>query len=529
MSLPATPQAPRATAMDAHTKRALALRRYAPILALSLWAGCLYFQDLGGRSFWYDEAWVATSVLSPSLGAAFEIEDAPQSTPPLFLAALWLVARVAPSEAALRLIPALCALLAVPLFYMLARRLTGRDGLALIGAALLAFSPAFLRYARELKQYSGDAAVAVVLFLLTERYCASRRRRDLVALAGAAAVGVWFSSVSVVAVVALLTRMAVAAHTTDGDGATRRPVAARLRAWALPIAALALAAGFSFGLEYLVVLRGLANDSYLRGFWRSQFLSEATLPESAALAVERTRELAAFLARYHPGKGLALFSLYVVGSLAALLRRRLALAVYAIVPTLVAATLALLERYPFGGNRTDLFLLPSVCLGVAGAFALAWPSSPGRERVALALVGLGVVWIGTQATWLQLSRPFRREELREPLAAMQALRQPGDYVYVYYGAKPAFRYYARGAWDARTVIGGEHRGSPESYREELRQLLDGSQRPARWWLVFSHFGVREDERDLVKQSFRERCRRGVRFSDYGAEVALFVCGANAGM
>ena len=98
MSSPTAPQAPLATTTNAPSRCALVLRRYAPILILSLWAGFLYFQDLGGRSLWYDEAWVATSVLSPRLGAAFEIEDAPQSTPPLFVAVLWLVARVGSSE-----------------------------------------------------------------------------------------------------------------------------------------------------------------------------------------------------------------------------------------------------------------------------------------------------------------------------------------------------------------------------------------------------------------------------------------------
>jgi hypothetical protein len=292
----------------------------------------------------------------------------------------------------------------------------------------------------------------------------------------------------------------------------------------VPTVVFGLSAASSFLIEYVVVLRGPANASYLHDFWENQFLRASSLPALVALVARRTHELTVFFAGYRAALGAALLAFYLVGCVAALLRRQGALFAGAAGPLLVAIGMALLQRYPYGGTRTNLFLLPSICLGVAAGVAWVWPSSFRRERAVAIVAGLAVACIGVQITRQHLRRPYEREELRGPIEAMKLSRRRGDFTYVYYGAKPAFRYYVREPLDGPTIMGAENREAPERYRDELERMFERSPWPSRWWVVFSHFGVRDDERNLIKQVFRERCRRGEKFTDYGADVTLYICG-----
>jgi hypothetical protein len=79
--------------------------------------------------------------------------------------------------------------------------------------------------------------------------------------------------------------------------------------------------------------------------------------------------------------------------------------------------------------------------------------------------------------------------MRSITTAMAPLRQPGDRVYVYYGAVPTFTYYGD---TTRMVRGGCHRNDWRKYLDEL----DAFRGTPRLWLVVAHafdgHGVRED-------------------------------------
>src|SRR5436305_6275455 len=93
-----------------------------------------------------------------------------------------------PSDQALRLVPLLCGLAALPLFVLMARHLLRGPGLVL-GTALFAFSPSLILYSSEVKQYASDLAVTLALTALAlslVRRGATARRCLALRLAGAA-------------------------------------------------------------------------------------------------------------------------------------------------------------------------------------------------------------------------------------------------------------------------------------------------------------------------------------------------------
>jgi hypothetical protein len=67
--------------------------------------------------------------------------------------------------------------------------------------------------------------------------------------------------------------------------------------------------------------------------------------------------------------------------------------------------------------------------------------------------------------------------------------QPGDKVYLYYGAIPAYTFYTLDRPFVPDVVKGtEFRGQRTGYRDELRKLAGNP----RVWLIFSHRHAAEE-------------------------------------
>jgi hypothetical protein len=171
------------------------------------------------RSLWTDEACLAVNLASRSFSGLCRPLDHNQGAPLLFLwAERFAVQMLGGRESALRLIPLLSGIATLVLFLQFARRhLTTAAGL--IALATLAFAKDLLRYSAEVKQYSTDATVALVLLWLAARVLNAtdgdrhelqregrafrgHRARALIAFTGVSALAVWLSHPAVFVVAA---------------------------------------------------------------------------------------------------------------------------------------------------------------------------------------------------------------------------------------------------------------------------------------------------------------------------------------
>lgn len=139
-------------------------------------------------------------------------------------------------------------------------------------------------------------------------------------------------------------------------------------------------------------------------------------------------------------------------------------------PAMGAMGAAVAGFYPLA-SRLALYLLPGALLAVAAI---------GRWWVIAPLV----IVQGVESVV-----PEQHEDMRTVAKEMARLRQPGDAVYVYYGALPTFEYYGDTTGVTR---GGCHRSNWPAYLGEL-SALHGRRRV---WVVVAHEfegnGVRED-------------------------------------
>jgi hypothetical protein len=157
-------------------------------------------------------------------------------------------------------------------------------------------------------------------------------------------------------------------------------------------------------------------------------------------------------------------------------------------PVLATFAASALQAYPFS-PRLVLFLFPAfLILTAAGPEALArLGGATGRRAGAIAtLLCAGLAVYGL----VRDPPPYAPEPLKPVLERLYRAWQPGDRVYVYYGAEKAFVYYARrlGLPAGTYTLGACARQDPRVYLREL-DALRGAPRA---WVVFAHATRGED-------------------------------------
>src|SRR5262245_60434321 len=349
---------------------------------------------LADRSLWGDEGALAINLVerSPAALAAPLAHD--QVAPIGFL---WLEKAAAlafgESEYALRLLPLLASLAALPLFHRVARELLGRRD-ALLALALSAVSEPLVYYATELKPYSSDVLVGLLIawpaLLVVQRGASPRR---LAALGAAGALGPWFS---------LPAPFVCGGAGLAAAAALWRRGGARAAARIAPLAALWLA---SFAAEYALWLRGLRGDALLAESWKGYF---APLPVSGAALAWWWR---GFLGFFNdplglPATGPAAF-LFVAGAVA--LARRMP-----------EATLCLLAPIGLGLAASVAGLHP---FPTSSRYRLSDRYYPFYGRLVLFTVPLALPCVAAGIGWLLDSRSLPRA-LLGALAAVVVFAAP---------------------------------------------------------------------------------------------------------
>jgi hypothetical protein len=388
-----------------------------------------------GRALWHDEAALALNILQRSFAELFQPLQFDQGAPVGFLLAVKLVVlALGGSEFVLRSVPLLSGCLALLAFYPLARRLLPARAVP-VAVGLFAVLPGLIYYSAELKQYSTDVLVAVVLLWvgaapLLRPGRAGWRRLLATGLVGAAVV--WLSHPAV--------------FVLGGVGLFWAAAYLRRRDWA-GMGRLVLTAGvwgLSFGGCYLVSLRYLGQNNYLHDYWKDHFLpfpphglSDLAWPSRFFFRtfhdlICRNSVDMSFL----PGVAILSFLAGCVG----LWRRQRGTLLLALAPLPFLLAAAALQKYPCSG-RLVLFLAPSLVLiiaaGVEELRTAVGSRCPGFTLVLLALLFFGPV----RHALGNVVEPEGKAELKPVLAQVRRHRQEGDWVYVHKNAWPAFVYY----------------------------------------------------------------------------------------
>jgi hypothetical protein len=373
------------------------------------------------RSLWVDEALLSWSIVHRNYAGLTHPLAYKQGAPIgfLFLERTAVVA-LGNNELVLRLVPLIAGLASLLLTWQLARPLFDRAA-ALVAVALVAASPSLIYYSNEVKQYSSDVALTLLVVWVARPLFGDPSKRRVVVASIVAAATVWLSYPAVVAVAAVVLVLLVRAVVEERWTDVRLTIAA-----AIPAAASVTAA-------WAVSLRRLSGEAFFKTFWAAGFPPRHAGVVDAARWVGRAID--AVMADPVGLRFTVLGALMAGVGLTVVARRSRPFGALPAVIVVMVVGGALARVYPLQG-RLALFLVPLVALALAATTDVG-----GRVGAAFAILVLVLaghpVRVAANAVW----HPVQVAETRPVLEYLAAHRAPGDRIYLHYASGAAFGYY----------------------------------------------------------------------------------------
>ena len=420
----------RAAGLRARARQAVRWQRtveYLAVLALGLLV--LVVHDVGyllRQPFWNDEAWVAVTTRFP----LSQLPAVTSSTPIGWSVLLRLV--TVRGEQTSRLLPLAFAGAAVVIAYWFGRELGWPRREVSVAAGLLAGTAVLLVPAMlvrdDLKQYTADACMALLVLALTSRVERKWSRPGLVALSVAVWGGMLFSDASAFAGVAAFGAVGV--------------VQLAQRAWrrlaevaAVGAGTAVLMAGVYEGFDARATVPGLT------AYWSSYYL-----PVGKGLHADLRfvhAHVSAVIAYFGLGPVWLALPLVLAGLVTILRLGRPATALAALVlwPEMLVVSAA--KKYPFLDLRTSTFLIAVTvvvaAIGVAGVCSLLRPWF--RGTLAIGLAALAVAGFGIGAQPYVRSHDIPNEDVRDQALYVAAHVARGDVIVVNLNSNWGFAYY----------------------------------------------------------------------------------------
>lgn len=404
--------------------------RFDVLLAGLLAVATFVVHDIGymfSQPYWTDEGWVAIATRLPLT----DLLQVSGSTPVGWSLLLRLVFAGGPER--LRVVPLLFSVSTVVSAYVLGRSLPWRGLLVsricagLAATAVLLSRSSLLR--GDLKQYTADAFVAVIVLCLVSRLEKEWTRRRLITL-------------GVVAVAGFLLSSAAAFVAAAAFGSLLIVVLVR-RQWsrAVETAIVGLGSGAALAVVFIVCyLPG--RPPGLTDFWSAYYLPlQDGWAASWAFLRKGTTQLANFVGM---GPLMVLVVLALTGTLTLSRLGRPGTALFA--PVLLAEMLVLsgTRQYPLFDLRTSHFIsmviAVTAAIGVAGVTALLARTGPWLPAL-VAVLAVTLMVLNPDVRSVLRNHNIPAEDVRTPALYIAAHLQPGDVVVVNMLSNWAFAYY----------------------------------------------------------------------------------------
>jgi hypothetical protein len=446
----------------------------------------------GNTSQWLDETMLSTSIVNRTLIALLTTPLAYQQTAPpgLLLVEKLTVSAFGVSDLSLRLFPLLSAIVSLFVFLSICNRVL--DGISRpIAMAMMATAAPFIISAGQVKQYSSDVMVALVVLLLgldIQRPVLTRKRAIWVAGTGACAAWLSQPAVFVLAGVSMvLLWIAWSDHSSDPD---------KLQRFLLPVICVW---GVSSLASTIVSWTNtpLAVRAMLHSYWSGHFMPmppwrAPTVFLWAARELDGLLGSRAIMSLLYPAPkvyvGLMLLGIWTMWRT---MPRATALLLAPIALTFLGAAA---QQYPFS-DRLILFLVPIFILaiakglGVVTRLAAHWSKAAGAAVLALGSAPLLYPVVASPP-------PYQVENIKPVLDYVRSQHISGDRIYVYNSALPAFTYYASdyGFRPDEYSPGLSHHCQNRLYLADL-DVFRGT---PRFWIILTHAPVYGERHDMLQ-------------------------------
>lgn len=426
-----------------------------------------YFAD---SPLWLDESYLAINLVERSFAGLFQPLEFNQTAPIGFLMLEKLAATLfGAGEYSLRLVPLGAGLAGLWLFSQVARRLLD-PAMAAVALLFFVFSERLIYYSAEVKQYSCEVAMGLLLalgFLKVSAEPITARRTAAMAVLGALAL--WFSH--------------PATFILGAIGLTLAGTAVIKRDWKR-LAALGAAGAVwaaSFAALYAVSFQHSISAPVLQQYWASAFMP---MPPWSAKALRWLWDITYFIFHTYAGFhfGTVAVLLMLLG-IATMFRAAPGVGLILCLPVALALLASALRKYPFT-DRLLLFALPAIFLFITAGIGAVRERLHCSIRWAWAALPALLLYFPLTMDISDLSLPNAHEDARPALQYVVWHRQADDVLYLYHGVQPQCGYYfiRWGISNAQCVVGSDSLHDFSAYKRDLLPLAG----KRRVWAVFSH-------------------------------------------
>ena len=411
------------------------------------------------KSLWGDEAWVANAILEPTISESIYYGSWLQTCPPLFLVFHRLtIAVLGFSNKTLRFIPLLFGIVAVvPMIYVASRLL--RPFFLLVAIFLFVFCPELVAYSHEVKQYSTDVFVSVMLVGLGLMHLNSPSK------------AVFYFWLTISTILAFLSYQAVVFIPgmlfVTLAGLKRGELQGVLGHRWIDSVALALSGLVLSIVNYFVFIRP-NKQPLLDLFWQSEFFHGEGMWDLLVFYTTRFLHLASilFLTQLSPNQlfvQIFICSILLVGVSTLFVRglmqrkEKLGQAIFLSMPIVCVFVLNIVGLYPLGTTRLILFLTPivivlfvyglqSVSCGLSRVVSKDSQADKLQDAVGASSLLVLVLLLGLYINLKGTSPLFRSEPEEDSEGAVRYLSQavqPVDIVYIHASMREQFKLYSR--------------------------------------------------------------------------------------
>lgn len=421
-------------------------------------------QYSSNRALWGDEASLALNIVNRSYLELLQPLDRNQAAPPGFLWIEKLFTQIlGNNEYSLRLFPLISGIVSLLAFYKLGKWAGSAIALpiALILFACLRYT---LYYATEVKQYSSDVMIALLLCLLLiplREQMLNIRRILLIGILGA--VAIWFSHPTIFVLAGIESANLILTSVQQ----RKAILINRLPAYLLWL--------ISFGSMYFLTIARVMQNNSLQNAWGDEYPNTIFdllwLLDSFGRFFYRPLGFSAIF------DGIAILA-FVIGCVFFIKKNP---SKFLIFMSPVFATLAAtyLHKYPFRG-RLILFLVPFFILVIAEGIAfLLTKFSHSKQQKYFAIAGITLAGLLIVPSLVRAGTfvfyPETKHEIRPIIEYIKTHQKPGDGIYIGDGG-PAdqFEYYA-----------GKYGYSQSDYaRGYLSELVDAEKFSEQGWQQF---------------------------------------------
>ncbi|MFB2838646.1 glycosyltransferase family 39 protein [Floridanema evergladense] len=479
-------------------------------------------QYISNRSLWGDEAYIALNIVDRSYLELLQPLDYDQAAPPGFL---WIeklaVQLFGNNEYSLRLFPLIAGIVSLLALYQIGKWTVSAIALP-ISLILFSCLKYPLYYATEVKQYSSDIMVGLLLCLLLIPLRDRILKKSKVFLLGfLGIVAMWFSHTAIFP----LGGVELACLITSSPQKRKAIVINRLPAYLIWL--------IGFALYYLFIISKSIKNESLQSAWSPEY------PKSIFDILWLLDSIGRFfhkpLGFVGVADGIAILA-FIIGGITLYRSNRINLLIL-ISPILATLTATYLHKYPFR-TRLILFLTPYFILIIAegAAFLLSqlniakFNQTKRRNYVGIlgVIISCSLILPASFQAGKYLFQPETKYELRPVIAYIKAHQQPNDVLFGDGGGASAqLEYYAGkyGYSKSQYVLGYNDFLKKEEISDQVwsnfQKQFNQLQNQPRVWFLFSGIGLKDKRAEIVEPRLDRIGQKITYFEQPGAFTYLY--------